>query len=109
MDKDRFSSSIGYGLSSVLCCILDGFDDVLVAGAATEIAFEAVAYLFARRAGIAFEQLRGAHDHAGRAIAALQAVTFPEALLHGMKFAVGRKTLDGRHTRAVGLHRKDRA
>src|SRR5205085_54758 len=106
---NSYLSLVTRHMSLIFRCVLDSFDDMLVAGAAAEIAFEAVAYLFARRAGISFEQLRGRHDHAGRAIAALQAVAFPEALLHGMKLAVVRQAFDGRNLRPVRLHRKDRA
>jgi hypothetical protein len=39
----------------------------------------------------------------------LQAVAFPEALLHGVKLAIAGQALDGGHFSAVGLHRQDGA
>ena len=43
------------------------------------------------------------HHHAGRAVAALQAMVGPERLLHGMQLVVGRQPLDGHDVLAVGL------
>src|SRR5205085_7710228 len=66
-----FDSRLRTSDSRLLSRVLDGLDDVLVAGAAAQVSIEAVAYLFARGRRVAFEQLRGGHDHAGRAVAAL--------------------------------------
>src|SRR6185436_1660042 len=60
---------------------LNRVDDVLVAGAAAEVAGDALADLGFGRLRIVVEQVGGRHDHAGRAIAALQTVLFPEAFL----------------------------
>ena len=78
-------------------------DDVLIAGAAAEIAFEAVADLFVGRIGIALEQLLGRHDHAGSAEAALEAMLVPEGFLHGVELAVGGEAFDGHHLAAIRL------
>src|ERR1700734_1090289 len=61
----------------------DRLDDVVVAGATTDVAFE----LFADGAvvelvALAADHIDGRHDHARRAIAALQAVIFAGRLLH---------------------------
>src|SRR2546423_13790861 len=82
---------------------------MLVACAAAQVSFEAVAYLFARWRGVSFEQLRGGDDHAGRAVAALKAVSLPEAFLDGMQFAVCGETFNRLHFSAVGLHGEKRA
>lgn len=66
-----------------------------VAGATAEIAFDGVGDLLARGPGIALEQLDASHDHAWRAITALQTVTFPEALLDWMELAILGKAFDG--------------
>src|SRR5947209_856783 len=95
--------------SRLLSRVFDGLDDVLVAGAAAEVSVEAVAYLFARRVCVAFEELRGGHDHAGRAVAALQAMSLPEPLLNRVQLAVLRESFDGRDARAVGLDGEHRA
>ena len=70
-------------------------DDVLVTGAATQIAVERVADLSVRRLRVLGEQVGGGHDHAGRAEAALQPVLFPEGLLQRVQRAISREPLDG--------------
>ncbi len=50
---------------------VDGLDDLGVAGAAAEHAADAVLDLRARGGGVARQQVRGGHDHAGGADAAL--------------------------------------
>ncbi len=55
------------------------------------------------------QRVRG-QDHAGRAVAALQAVGFAERVLDDAEFARRRRqTLDGRDLVAVGLHREHQA
>src|SRR6185312_12660633 len=46
-------------------CVLDGFDNMLVASATTEIALKPVTYFLSRRVRIAIDELRSRHDHAG--------------------------------------------
>src|SRR5437867_8883706 len=84
-------------------------DDVLVTGAATERAFDAMTHVGFARVGIAIDQIVGGHDHARRAEAALQTVLIPERLLHGMQLAVRGQTFDRDHGRPVGLNGQDRA
>src|SRR5262245_31710667 len=67
--------------------VLDGLDDLVVAGAAAQVAGDAVADLVLARVGVAGEQRARAHQHAGRAEAALQAVALPEAFLERMQLA----------------------
>src|ERR671917_704478 len=87
---------------------LDGLDDVLVAGAATEVALQPLPDLRLRGVGLLPEQAYGGHDHAGRAITALQPVRLVEGLLHRMPEAVLPDTLHRRDLGPVGLHREDR-
>ena len=87
----------------------DGLDDVVVAGAAAQVAFEPVAHLFFGRARVVREQSRGGHDHAWRAVAALEAVIVPEGLLQRMQLVLGGEPLDRSQRRAVGLHCEHRA
>ena len=61
------------------------------------------------RLRVVLQQVDRRHDHARRAVAALQAVLFPEALLQRVQLAVRRQPFDGRDRRAVGLHREHRA
>src|ERR671912_1455187 len=94
------------GLSSGL---LDGLDDVLVARAATVVALEPLADLLLRRVRVLLKQAHRSHDHARRAIPALQPVLLVERRLHGMPTAVLRETLDRRDLTPIGLHREHRA
>src|ERR1051326_1539812 len=84
-------------------CGLDGIDDVLIAGAAADIAFDAVADLVVSRIGIALDDLFGGHDHARSAEAALGGVLVPEGILHGIEAAVFGESFDGEDIAAVGL------
>src|SRR5690349_16904326 len=86
------------------CRGFDRVDDVLVAGATAEIAFEAVPDFLFSRVRIPFEQLSRGHDHAGRAEAALQAVLIPERLLDRMQVAVGGQAFDGGELAPIGLN-----
>src|SRR3954463_10270569 len=58
-------------------CVLDRVDDVLIAGAAAEVARDALADVVLARLRVVGQEIRGAHDHARRTEAALQAVLFP--------------------------------
>src|SRR5947208_86816 len=72
-----------------------GVDDVLIPGAAAQIAFDAMADLGVRGRRVPLEQLLGRHDHARRAESALESMLIPEGLLDGVQIAVGGQTLDG--------------
>ena len=86
----------------------DRLDDVVVTGAAAEIAFQAFAdFLLGQAVGMRLHQVDGGHDHAGGTEAALQCVMLAEHLLHRVQRAVGRgKALDREDARAVRLQRK---
>src|SRR5207245_3620475 len=88
---------------------LDRLDDVLVAGAAAEVPLDPQPDLLLGWLRIAFQQLLGRHDHARRAVAALQAMLVPEGLLQRVQLAPHGQALDGRDLGAVGLHGKDGA
>src|SRR5262249_51972716 len=64
-------------------------DDILVAGAAAEIARNGDPHLLLGRVGVIAQELEQRGQHAGRAIAALQPVMFVERLLQRMQL-VGR-------------------
>src|SRR5919109_1522491 len=85
----------------------DGLDDVLVAGAAAEVALEPAPDLrVGEPVAVRAEQLDAGHDHARRAEPALKRVALPERLLEWMQFAVGRQALDRGYVAAVGLDRE---
>jgi hypothetical protein len=52
------------------------------------------------------QQIMRAHDHPGRAEAALQAVLLPKSFLNGVQFVALGQTLHGCDLKTVGLHRK---
>ena len=83
--------------------------DVLVPGAAAQVAVQAVPDLLLAGVGVAVQDLLGGHDHARRAEAALQAVLIPEGFLDLVQLAVGGHPFDGQDLGAVGLDREHRA
>src|ERR687893_2773383 len=68
----------------VLLDELDGLDDVLVARATAEVPFEALPDLRFGGVRLLLEKADGGHDHARRAVAALEPVRLVEGLLHGV-------------------------
>src|ERR671930_2012899 len=83
---------------------VDGLDDVLVAGAAAEVALEpAPDLLVGQPVAVRAEELDAGHDHPRRAEAALERMALPEGLLQRMQLAVVGETLDRRDLAAVGL------
>src|SRR5882724_10934741 len=80
-------------------------DDVVVAGATAEITFELVPNGgIVEIVALAVNHVDRSHDHAGRAIAALQPVVLAERLLHGMQRPVRiSEALDGQNVRALDL------
>ena len=84
----------------VLLRQLDGLYDVLVAGAAAQVAFETGADLRLTGLRLVLEDLHRGHHHARRAEAALQAVMLAEGFLHRMQLVAIGKPLDRQHVRA---------
>src|SRR4051812_8442287 len=68
--------------------LLHGLDDVLVAGAAAQVAFELLPDLSFAGVRVALAQVQRAHHHARRAEPALQAMAVLERGLHRMQGAV---------------------
>src|SRR5262245_39901176 len=89
--------------------VLDGADDVVIAGTPAEIALEGVTDLGLRRPRGALQELVGRHDHARRAEPALQPVLLPEPLLDRMELAVLGQPLDGENLGPVRLDGEYRA
>ena len=81
----------------------------MVAGAAAEVARERLADLLLGRVRVALQQVGRGHDHARRAVAALQAVVLPERLLQRVQRAFLAHSLDRRDLGAVGLDGEQRA
>src|SRR5215472_2255547 len=78
-------------------------DDVLVAGAAAQVAGQRPAHVFLGGVGVLVEQRLGGHHHARGAEPALQAVLLLEALLQWVQLAGGGQALDGADLVPVGL------
>src|SRR5262249_2700064 len=88
---------------------LDGFDDVLVPRAATEIAGKLLAQRGALEDDAVIGQRDGGEQEARRAVPALERMRVPEYLLHRVQLAAPCKTLDGRDGMAVHLGREHEA
>ena len=81
-----------------------GLHDVVITGAAAQVAFEVRAHVGLGEVRIRRDERRRAHHHARRAESALQAVAFAERGLHRMQFAVLREPFDRGDVHAVALH-----
>ena len=89
---------------------MHGFDDLAVTGAAADIAGDRFHDVLARRLDRLLQQRMRGQDHAGGAVAALQAMGFAERILDHAEFARRRRqALDGGDLVAVGLHREHQA
>src|SRR5919197_2057209 len=87
--------------------LADGLDDVLVAGAAADVALEPAPDLgLGQPVAVRADELGAGHDHPRRAEAALECVALPEGLLERMELAALRETLDRRDLAAVSLDRE---
>src|SRR3569832_691579 len=83
-------------------------DDVVVAGAAAEVAIEPGPNGFFREIGVVAREVYRTHDHAWSAEAALQAVIVAEGFLHRVERAVGlRDAFDGDDVGPVRLYREE--
>jgi hypothetical protein len=88
---------------------LHSLNDVLIAGAAAQIALKGMTYLFFCGIRIALQNLGRSHNHAWCAESALQSVVLPERLLHRMKIALLCQAFNGRYASAVSLRGQNRA
>ena len=87
--------------------LLHSQDDVLVARAAAQVAFELFANLCFVGVGMALTQVHRTHHHARGAKAALQTVALLERRLHRVQRAVGSgQPFDGGDLAALDLDRK---
>src|SRR5437762_5383823 len=86
----------GRGAAHRLGGLADGGDDVLIAGAAADVAFDRVTDLLVGGIWRSRQEVYRDHDHARRAEPALQAVVLPEGGLHGMQVVTLGKALDRR-------------
>ena len=88
---------------------LDGFDDLVVAGAAAEVAGEVEADFFFAGCRVFFEQRFGLHDESRRADAALQSRAFEEGTLHFVEMVTAGDAFDRFQIGAFGFDGQDQA
>ena len=80
----------------------DSRGDAGIRAAAADVAAHSLADALGVAAGVALgEQPDGAHDLAGRAVAALKPVVIEEGRLHRMEVVASGEALDGQHLGAV--------
>jgi len=90
------------GGAHLACALGDRLDDVVIAGAAADVAFEPVADRgFVEMRAFAIDEVDRGHDHAGGAKPALEAMIVLERLLHRVQPAADGEALDRRHLRAL--------
>jgi hypothetical protein len=87
----------------------DRLDDIEIACAAAEIAFEFAADRFFGRIFMPLQNIGRRHDHAGGAKAALQRVVFLKRGLDRVQCARLAQSFDGQDVVAFGLRREHRA
>src|SRR5215813_11525526 len=93
-------------LAHLLGRVLDGLDDVDVAGAAAEIPRDRLANLLLARILVPLEQRDARHHHSRGTVAPSQDVLLREPLLDGVELAALLEVLAGPELAAVGLHGK---
>jgi hypothetical protein len=74
---------------------LDGFHDSLVSGTSAKVAFHPSQDIRAGRMGVPGEKAVCLHDHARRAVAALESPPLGKLLLKGVQFVSLGQALDG--------------
>ncbi len=87
--------------------LVDGVEDLLVPGAAAEVARQRLADLVVARIRDAAQEVGRGDDEAGRAEPALDRARIGERLLHGMEVAVLGEPFDGDDLVALRLRRED--
>src|SRR5690606_1188532 len=91
------------------CGMQHGFNDLCIAGAAAQIARQPALHFFDTGVRIVLEQVARGHDHAGRAIAALQSAALHETFLQRMERVAPRQAFDRRDLAAVHLRGQHQA
>ena len=98
-------TSLAHFLSGVLICL----DYVHLACAATQVAGDRVTDFVVSWIVVLLQEGVSGHQHAGRAVAALEAVLLEESVLQWMQFAVLFESFDGQDRASIGLDSECRA
>jgi hypothetical protein len=99
----------GVGCLALFGSALDGFDDLVVASAAAEVAGQIEANLFFAGCRVFFEQRFGLHDETWRADPALQSRSFEESTLHFVEMVSASHAFDRLQVGAFRFHCQDEA
>jgi len=95
---------VASGVAHQSSAFLDGFDDILITGATTQITFQPLPDLRFVRITMVINQINGTHHHAGCAKPALQPMTGAKSLLHRVELISISQTLNGSDLSTLKLH-----
>ena len=83
---------------------LNCLDDIVVAGAAADVAFQLMAdRVVGQFLAMGIDHVDGGHNHSRGTESTLQSVVLTEGFLHGMELVSAAQPFDGGDRRAVGL------
>jgi hypothetical protein len=88
-------------------CRFHSFNEVLIAGATTDVSSDALPNFAIRGLRIVAQKLQSAEKHSWSAKPTLQSMVLPESFLQRMEFTHFRQTFNGRHFRPIGLNSED--
>jgi hypothetical protein len=88
-------------------CRFHSFNDVVIAGATTDVSSDAFPNLAIRGLWIVAQEFQSAEKHSWSAKPTLQSMVLPESFLQRMEFTHFRQAFNGRHFRPIGLNSKD--
>jgi len=89
-------------------CRFHSFNDVVIAGATTDVSSDAFPNLAIRGLWIVAQEFQGAEKHSWSAKTTLQTVMLPESLLQGMEFSPFRQPLNSGHLCSIHLNGKNK-
>jgi len=109
LEREGFSRAFSLRFSRALDRRFNRFEDLLIAGAATQAAGQRFANLVAGRIGDLVEQRLRRDEESRGAVPALRGAEIRERFLQRMEPAVRRQTFDGEHVAAFALGAKHKA
>ena len=88
-------------------CRFHSFNDVVIAGATTDVSSDALPNFAIRGLRIVAQKLQRAEKHSWSAKPTLQSMVLPESFLQRMEFTPFGEPFDRRHFRPIGLNSED--